>query len=344
MSRQLSVIEQRIVWTRFRRETDKIVLRELARWFAFRADGTHVCPPSVDALAAKTKPYGVSYRTTERALQQRLGRAGYLKVTTQQNRGPTTYQIMLDRLATQDPEHLYVAGQVDRHNGGRMHGSTAKVADETDFDRQSGGRVADESLKNANDFEKVADENSVVVDLCTSTGTSSTTDEDGTGSSTSSSATMAADVAFVLAWWTANYPLRNGGARYTVNRHDATRLQDLLRTRSREHVLAMALALWAIESDGDPSCRSNRSWIASGERNIYILHHKANFLDRIVAGLEPQQLTFGPLDRAPLSQREIEEAQAIRTRSHGGCPHEPRCATTADCVEEIAFSRRTGTR
>jgi hypothetical protein len=45
---------------------------------------------------------------------------------------------------------------------------------------------------------------------------------------------------------------------------------------------------------------------------------------------------------AALSPREIEEAQTLRRKYYGRCPHDPRCATSADCVREIALARKVG--
>jgi len=43
-----------------------------------------------------------------------------------------------------------------------------------------------------------------------------------------------------------------------------------------------------------------------------------------------------------LTGREIQEADLIRTRAYGGCPHDPRCEDRRDCVREIALARRVG--
>ncbi len=145
------------MWTEGLRDTDRKVLRALARWFTWRADGTNV-RPDIKGLVQKS---GVPLRSVERALQ-RLSRDGWLEVKARGNRERTTYRICVERLADEDPEQVQIVvshdPQFDRHSGGR-------VADETGFDRQSGGRVADEAHENTPDFEKVADERSRTRDL-----------------------------------------------------------------------------------------------------------------------------------------------------------------------------------
>jgi hypothetical protein len=42
------------------------------------------------------------------------------------------------------------------------------------------------------------------------------------------------------------------------------------------------------------------------------------------------------------TRQELEDAKLIRMRAYGGCPHEPKCATYADCVREIALARKVG--
>lgn len=286
MSRQLSIIEQRIVWTRFRRETDKTVLRELARWFCWRADGTHICPRSVGALAEKTEPYGISYRSTERALQ-RLEDGGWIEAA-RDHRHATTYRICLERLATQDPDMVTVVvdnSDIDRHSGGQIDGLTAKVADRSRSDRQSGGQVADNSLENGPDFEKVADKRSAA-EVRTKTSTSST----------------ASDVVRqFLEWFTTTYPIYNHGAQFTIHRSDSQVAQDVLRRRTLGRVQAMTIAMWQVkEADHNP--KSHRSWIVTTDRSIRVLRKAANFLDRLVTGLDAQQLSFGPMDDAPSRQ------------------------------------------
>jgi hypothetical protein len=332
VSHHPSILEQRIEWTRFRRQTDKDVLKALARWYCWRGDGTNI-QPSNPELAARSQ---VPLRSVERALE-RLVDEGWLDVTDRQNRGRTTYRLCLERLATEDPDDMMLAVDNDP--------STARVAVESGFDRQSGGRSESGGREIRPDFEKVAVEKPVVVDPCTSTGSSTTTEKEGTGTSERSTATMAVET--ILTWWIATYPLHNHGVPYILDRHDAATIGKLLQfvplhTPAVQWIQDLSLALWKVESDHDPAGLSNRTWIARGDRSITVLFRKVNFLSRVVAGLEPQQLAFGPLEEVPLTAREIEEAKDIRRRVYGGCPHETRCAEYGDCVRAIARARKVG--
>jgi len=317
MSHQLSIIEQRIQWTRFQRASDKAVLSALARWYAWRSDGTNVRPWNAE-LAAKSQ---VPLRTVERALE-RLVDDGWLEVTERHNRGRTTYRIVLERLATADPEALKIVADRDE--------STAKVAVESGFDRQSGGRNGSGGRENGPDFEKVAVENHVLP-VRTSTSTSSSSDQDR------QSGGRTETVLRFLDWWTDTYPRHNHGAQSRLSlEYDGALVADLLRARPLERLQAMALQLWQVVADANP--KSDRSWIAGSNRSLHVLRVKADFLDRAVS--VPVQLTLGPIEEAPLSRRELDDARLIRTRAYGGCPHEPRCAREVDCVREIALSRR----
>ena len=40
------------------------------------------------------------------------------------------------------------------------------------------------------------------------------------------------------------------------------------------------------------------------------------------------------------TRQELEDAKIIRTRAYNGCPHDPRCATFADCIRAIALARK----
>ena len=152
------------------------------------------------------------------------------------------------------------------------------------------------------------------------------------------SGAQAADVEAFLIWWTATYPLHNRGALNPVSAvYDGAVVQALLHTRTIERLQAMALCMWQMTADGN--FHSNRSWIARGDRSLYVLRRKAAILE--LALDTPEQLTFGPMDTEPLSRREIEEAQTIRTRVYGGwCPHDPECIDGKACTRTIALGRR----
>ncbi len=47
-----------------------------------------------------------------------------------------------------------------------------------------------------------------------------------------------------------------------------------------------------------------------------------------------------PFKKGRITRKEREEAKTIRDRSYGGCPHAPRCASQAACVDAIALGRR----
>src|SRR6185369_17290829 len=118
---------------------------------------------TVATLAAKS---GVPKRSVERALE-RLETDWYLEITARAHRRPTTYRIVLERLATSNPEALKVADNARasppdwRTNGG--------------FDRHSGGQESEWRTRNGPDFEKVADQRSeeeVRTETCTGTPSS----------------------------------------------------------------------------------------------------------------------------------------------------------------------------
>jgi hypothetical protein len=325
---QRTVIEQRIGWTRFRRQTDKDVLLALARWFCWRADGSNVRPSSIPALAAKS---GVKQRSVERALA-RLIKAKYLRVTATQNRGTATYQIVLEQLATEDPDRVVMAvdntRDFDRHNGGR----TKEVADETDFDRHNGGRTQSGGRENIRNSEKVADpyrsEEVVGEEICTPPPPS-VRDRHCGG--------RAEVVAAFAAWWTATYPDYNEGAQNPIDvAHHGVRIQKLFEAYP-DDLQAMVLLMWQLVADGNP--KSHRSWIANEtDRGLGVLERKADFLHLSLSA--PEQLTFGPM--VHFSDREIAEAKRVRSFVYGGCPHDPRCDDFRECVKEIALARRVG--
>ncbi len=336
---QPSMLEQRIEWTRgFRTATDKTVLKAMARWYCWRGDGTHVRPSNPE-LAVKCQ---LPLRTVERALR-RLVAGCWLDVIERMNRGRTTYRICVERLATEDPERLRVVTDFDRHNGGR-------VADETVFDRHSGGRETSGGREIWPESDKVAVE--VAADCtCTSTsfeersGTTTTTTEDQESSSGDRSrhsggrvAADQPDVDQFFTWAFTAYPQHMHGARLILNRRDVANVAELLHTYALELLEAMTVQLWTLEADANP--KSDWSWIARSDRSLRVLYAKAAFLERVVVGVQLRQLTFGPMEEAPLTRREVEEAKDIRTRVYNGCPHDPRCTDYADCVREIALARR----
>lgn len=321
--RPLSIIEQRIEWTRLERATDKTVLKAIARWFAYRPDGTHI-RFTVATLAAKS---GVPKRSVERALD-RLEADWYLEITTRAHRRPTTYRIVLERLATSDPDALKVADPACasppewRTNGG--------------FDRQSGGQESEWRTRNGPDFEKVADQRSEEeVRTNTSTGTPPPAEE--VRQSGGQHRPEHPDVPRFLAWAIETYPQHAHGAHLVLHRErDGHLVHGLLEHYPLERLQAMTVQCWTLEADSDPM--SHASWIARSDRSLRVLRHKAAFLERLAVGA--QQLTLGPLMERPLSQREVQDATYALTHVYGRCPHEPRHTQFTDCVREIALARR----
>jgi hypothetical protein len=310
-------LAQRVEWTTgFPTATDKAVLKALARWFAWRPDGTNVRPSSLAALAAKS---GVPKRSVDRSLR-RLIDYGFLFVRKRRHRGTATYDMNLAMLATEDPDALH-----------------ATVARKNEFARQSGAQSGAQEVSGAQenrpDFDEVArtyrsDRSEVQIP---------TADLD---LARQSGAQRHPDVEPFLAWWRVNYPLHNRGVLPPADVGAAAVVQDVLDGRTLERLQAMALAMFAIEADADPE--SHRSWIAKGDRSLRVLRRKAAFLERLV--LMPEQLTFGPLEERPLTAHEIAEAKEIRARVYGGwCPHEPKCTGEGayrECVRQIAWARR----
>ena len=329
---QPSLIEQRIAWTRFRRQTDKDVLKALARWFCWRPDGSHVQPSSIPALAAKS---GIPKRSVERALVRLIG-GGFLRVTATQHRGPTTYQIVLDRLATADPDGIMIAVDnehaIDRQSGGQDQRLTANVADKTAFNRHCGGQAESGGQENKRDFEKVADpyrsKEEVEEEICTPPSTSVRARHSGG---------QTEDVTELAEWWTMTYPGFNGGAQNPIDaQQDGDVIHDLLDTYTVEDVQQMALLAWRTVPDKNP--HSDRSYIASGDRGIRVIRKKAKFL--YLSLTTPEQLTFGPMEEVPLTPREIEDAKTFFRRAWGGwCQHDPKHEDWKECVRAIAVSR-----
>jgi len=58
-----------------------------------------------------------------------------------------------------------------------------------------------------------------------------------------------------------------------------------------------------------------------------------------VAWVGDKELPHAEVD---LSRRELHEAETIRMRVWGRCMHEPRCATSTECIREIALARKVG--
>lgn len=314
--RRLSVIEQRIVWTHLPRQTDKDVLMGMARWFCWRADGT--CRSFyVPELAHKT---GVALRSTERALE-RLEADWWVDVLARRHRHPTMYRIHLARLATDDPDVL-----------------SATLAVRSDFDRHSGGQTEEWRSRNGPDFDKVADQRSEE-EVRTEVHTEAPAADRTLVRQSGGQRPEHPDVAAFLEWARVTYPQHAKGAhleldgdrrRYVVHR--------LLEHYGRERLEQMAVVCWTIAADGDPE--SHASWIAKGDRSLFVLKHKAAFLERVVVGA--QQLNLGPLLERPLSQKEIADATHVRTKVYGRCPHEAVTHTFIECVREIALARRVG--
>lgn len=319
MSRQLSLIEQRVAWTRFRRQTDKDVLMAMARWFCWRADGT--CRSFyVPELADKAH---VALRSTERALE-RLEADWWVDVIARRHRHPTMYRIHLARLATTDPDAL-----------------SARVAVRSDFDRQSGGQPDEWRSRNGPDFKKVADQRSeeeVRTEVHTEAPAADRTLVRQSGGQPGGRRPEHPDVTAFLAWAVATYPTHARGAHLVLDRdRDGHLVHGLLESYPLERLQAMTVQMWTIEADGDPS--SHATWIAKGDRSLRVLKHKAAFLERVVVGA--QQLSLGPLIERPLSQKEIAFATDMLTRVLGGCPHGSD-HKFAECVREIALARRVG--
>jgi hypothetical protein len=327
-----SIIEQRIEWTRFRRQTDKDVLKALARWFCWRTDGSNVRPSSIDALAKKS---GVPKRSVNRALA-RLSAGGYLRVTATQHRGTSTYQIVCERLATEDPDRVTIAVDntrpFERHSGAQTEALSAKVARKTEFERQSGAQVESGAQEKWPDFEKVALQyvrtEVVGEEICTPPPPPSVL-ERHSGAQTEAVTTFAA-------WWNATYPLHHAGIPNPIDAvQDGATIHQLLCDYPVD-LQAMTLLMWQIVADRND--RSDRSWIARSDHGLRVLARKAAFLH--LALRAPAQLTFGPMEEVKLTAREIEEAKTIRTQVYlGRCPHDPTCIDWKDCVREIALAR-----
>jgi hypothetical protein len=313
-------LAQRVEWTHgFRCATDKAVLKAMARWFAWRADGRHV-RFTVAELAYRA---GVPKRSTERALE-RLEEDWRIEITARTHRRPTTYRIVLERLATADPEALHVTG------------SPPEWRTNEALDRHSGGQDASGGQGSLSDSDKVADQRSAAA-VRTDPSDAAAADpvqvrhSGGQGGGQPSARPEHPDVPAFLEWARVTYPQHAAGAQLVINRaYDGHLIHGLLEHYPLARLQAMTVAMWTLEADGDP--KSPASWIAHGDRSLRVLRHKAPFLERVVVGA--QQLGF------VFSARELEEAADIRKRVYLGCPHEPRCDGYAACVREIAYARK----
>lgn len=311
MTDRLSPIEQRIEWTRgFRCPTDKAVLKAMARWFCWRADGRNV-RFTVAELARKA---GVAKRSTERALERLVADWWIEAARIRGSRRPTTYRIVLERLVSADPDALRVADDVEDHPPEwRMN--------EAD-NRHSGGRETSGGRENRNDFEKVADQRSEgEVRTAPRTSTSTTSEE----------------VRHFLAWAAMIYPQHASGAHLVVDpQRDGVIVHELLARYGRERLEAIAVQGWTIEADADPN--SHASWIARSDRSLRVLRHKAAFLDRVVVGA--QQLTLPPM--VTFTAQELADARRALSFVYGSCPHNPGHDDWRECVLAIALARRAG--
>ncbi len=138
-----------------------------------------------------------------------------------------------------------------------------------------------------------------------------------------------------LEWLRVTYPQHAKGAHLELEGHRRRYVvHGLLERYGRERLEQMAVVCWTIEADGDPE--SHATWIATSDRSLFVLKHKAAFLERVVVGA--QQLNLGLMVK--LSEREIQDAKDLRTRVYlGRCPHDPACADWKECVREIALAR-----
>jgi hypothetical protein len=326
MRQHLTILEQRIGWTPLRRHTDKAVLSAMARWFCWRGDGTHV-RFTVAQLAVRS---GIPQRSVERALE-RLEADWWIEVTarTPGSRQPTTYRIVIERLATTDPDALTPArvadDEADHPPEWRTNGSIT---------RHNGGRETNGDTETLKDFEKVADLSTgeeVRTDPCTPDPRTLVRQSGGRPEHP--------DVAAFLSWAIATYPEHAHGARLVLDRErDGHLVHGLLEHYPLARLQAMTVTCWTLEADRDPA--SHASWIARSDRSLRVLRHKAAFLERVVVGA--QQLTFGALEPMTFSYQEIKDAERRLVYVYGRCPHEPPCAKTRDCVREIARARRAG--
>jgi hypothetical protein len=315
---------QRVTWTRgFRCQTDKDVLTALVRWFCFRPDGSNI-RPSVAKLAEKSQ---VPIRSVERALSRLVeDPAPFLMATARPHRRPAVYCLNLDRLATEDPEHLKLAASLP-----------ARVAVKNQLDRHSGGQNAEWRSRNRPDFDEVAAQyGTEEEDLYAST---SSMDRQSGGQNTPSTADPR--IAEFLAWWRETYPLHNDGAQSRAADKDETIVADLLDIYPLDRLQAMSLYLWQVTSDGRHF--SDRWWIAEvvTERSLRVLRHKAGYLDK-ASRLGAPGATQLHLDARPqivFSDREIRDAEQWR-RNVMMCPHDPPCEGFRQCVLEFAYQRR----
>ncbi len=291
-------LAQRVDWTGgFRCATDQAVLKAMARWFCYRADGT--CRPfTVPQLAAKA---GVPKRSADRGLA-RLAEDWRIEVLARipGSRQPTRYRIVVARLATEDPDAL------------NLSGSCATVARDRDLRAPQWRVNTDGSDGNIKNFEEVArssTEEEVRTERSERTATPST-----------GARPEHADVARFLDWARITYPEHAKGAQFEmVDDRRRYVVHVLLEHYGLERLQAMAVVCWTIQADGDPA--SHATWIAHSDRSLYVLKHKAPFLDRVVVGA--QQLELGPLTPDARPERVVDYiartlAEARATREQTG--------------------------
>ncbi len=298
-------LAQRVDWTGgFRCATDQAVLRAIARWFCYRADG--ICRPfTVEQLAYKA---GVPHRSAARALG-RLAEDWRLDVMARRHRQPTRYRIVVERLAMADPDAVAITSSPPE-----WHANEA-------LDCHSGTQEGEWHSRNGPDFDKVARQSTEAA-VRTDPGTAAPAEE---ARHSGSQRPEHADVTRFLEWARVTYPLHACGAQLEVeqiDRHGVDRLRyvvhGLLERYGLERLQTMAVTCWTIESDGDPE--SHASWIAKSDRSLRVLRHKAAFLERVVVGA--QQLELGPLtpDERPerlvdYIARTLAEARAKREQT-----------------------------
>jgi hypothetical protein len=118
-----------------------------------------------------------------------------------------------------------------------------------------------------------------------------------------------------LEWFEATYPTVHAGAVCVARRdRDRPLVVELLERPQTDvaHLQAMTRHLWAVTSDG--VVNSNRWWIAERVRvrNVFVLHRKADFLDREVCQTAAPSSSGRPYDEAWRAIRDRIEAKLPR--------------------------------
>jgi hypothetical protein len=98
-----------------------------------------------------------------------------------------------------------------------------------------------------------------------------------------------AAVGTFLRWWVTNYPVYNSGVPAVLNADDDRRVLALLRGVPLVRLKLMAIVLWVTIPGEQP--HPHRDWIASGDRGIAVLKHKARFLSDEVSRLRLESVT-----------------------------------------------------